>query len=229
MQTFHLLVVSDNHLLAEAVAEALQQESEITSYEFARCGDQHAHLRRTDLEPQLVIIDACCVDDNQRLFTTTNRLAEELPESHIVVLAYRAERDCVTGCIESGAAGFILKTESLAEVVATVRALKQGQARCCSKVSDLVLAKIRELAHTKVSAANQTEADLTEREIEVLQLVETGLLNKEIASRLGLQLSTVKNHLSSVFQKLHVNNRRQAVSQAIAAGILQCQSAPALR
>jgi LuxR family maltose regulon positive regulatory protein len=80
----------------------------------------------------------------------------------------------------------------------------------------------------KVDSANQPDAQLSDREIEVLQLVEEGLLNKEIASRLGIALSTVKNHIHSAFEKLQVETRRQAVRQAIALGVLQCRSAHAM-
>ena len=225
IRSFHLLVVSDNRLMADAIAAALVNEGEVTTFESIRCGEEHTHLRRTRYEPQLLIIDACCVENLDGLFSKTNRLAEELPETHIAVLSHSADPRCVTGCIESGAAAFILKSEALRDVLETIRALKAGKTRCCSQVTALVLAKIRELSQTKSAAANEIEGDLTQREIEVLQLLERGLLNKEIARSLGVQLSTVKNHLSSIYQKLGVTNRHDAVCQALATGALEGHSA----
>jgi DNA-binding NarL/FixJ family response regulator len=224
VEDFHLLIVSDNRLLADAAGAALCEETVITSYEHTRLGEELSHLRKTQLEPQVVILDACCFEEQAELFSSIGRLTEELPESQFVVLAYDADPACVTGCIVSGASGFVLKTESLGDLVATIKALKNGHSRCCDQVVDAVLARIRELSGSKNESANNTDAELTEREIEILQLVDEGLLNKEIARRLGIALSTVKNHLHSAFEKLQVVSRRQAVSQAIALGVLQCHA-----
>lgn len=87
---FHLLIVSNNRLSSEATGAALREEEAITSYELARIGGEHSHLRKTDLEPHVVIFDACCFDDLAELFDSIVRLTEELPESHFVVLAYDA-------------------------------------------------------------------------------------------------------------------------------------------
>ncbi|HUG70830.1 MAG TPA: response regulator transcription factor [Pirellulaceae bacterium] len=224
----HLLIVSNNRLLAEAIGSALCDESEFTDFESIRCGEEHSHLCRTQHEPRVVIMDACCMASTADLFSATHRMTEQLPESHIVVLARAADARTVTGCIESGATGFILTTQPFDELLATIRAVKQGHARCSGEVVEVVLARIRELAGTKVESANNAEAQLSDREIEVLQLVEEGLLNKEIARRLGIALSTVKNHLHSAFEKLEVATRRQAVRQALALGVLQCHAAHAV-
>lgn len=224
----HLLVVSDNRLLAEAIGSALCEESEFTSFETIRCGLDQAHLLQTQNEPQVVILDACCITEAADLFATTRRLTESLPESEIVVLGRGEEARTVTGCVESGATAFVLTTEPFEDLVATIRAVKEGKARCTAEIVEVVLARIRELAETKVESANNCEAQLSVREVEVLQLVEEGLLNKEIARRLGIALSTVKNHLHSAFEKLEVETRRQAVRQAIALGVLQCQTAQAM-
>ena len=219
-----LLIISDNQLLADATGVALRQQSVITSFEHTRSGEEHAHLRKTAVEPDIVLLDACSFGATSELFARVRWLTEELPESRFVVLAHDADANCVTGCIESGADGFVLKSEPLGDLVATITALRKGQSRCCRQVMDTVLARIRDLSGTKTASAHNTEAELTEREIEILQWVETGLLNKEIARRLGIALSTVKNHLHSAFEKLQVDSRRQAVSQAIALGVLQCHA-----
>jgi DNA-binding NarL/FixJ family response regulator len=224
VETCHLLITSDNRLLADSVGVALVEEGVITSYEQTRCGTEHAHLRKTDLEPQIVLLDACCFKERDALFATIRRLNYELPEAQFVVLAFHADVNCVTGCIESGASSFVLKTEPFRDLVASIEAAKHGQSRCCAQVLDAVLAKVRQLSGAKTETANDIDAELTEREFEVLQLVEEGLLNKEIARRLGVALSTVKNHLHSAFEKLQVSNRRQAVSQALALGVLQCHA-----
>lgn len=224
----HLLIISDNRLLAEAIGSALCEESEFTSFESVRCGGEQSHLCKTRLEPQVVILDACCLTGTGDLFSATHRLTETLPESQVVVLAGDADARRVTGCIESGARGFILAKEPFDELLATIRAVKEGHARCSGEIVQVVLARIRELAGTKVESANNSDARLSDREIEVLQLVEAGLLNKEIARRLGIALSTVKNHLHSAFEKLQVETRRQAVRQAIALGVLRCQAAHAM-
>ena len=72
----HLLIISDNRLLAEAIGSALCEKSEFTSFESVRCGDEHSHLCKTQHEPQAVIIDACCMADTaEKLQVETRRQA----------------------------------------------------------------------------------------------------------------------------------------------------------
>ena len=220
----HLLIVSDNRLLADATGSALRDQAVISSYEYTAVGAERRLLRATDLEPRIVILDACCFGEPYKLFGTIRRLTEDLPESQFIVLARDADANRVSGCVASGAGSFVLKTESLGDLSASIKALKDGHSRCCDQVMDVIMARIRELAGSKKESANNTEAALTEREVEILRLVEEGLLNKEIARRLGVALSTVKNHLHSAFEKLQVDSRRQAVSQAIALGVLECHA-----
>jgi DNA-binding NarL/FixJ family response regulator len=117
----------------------------------------------------------------------------------------------------------------LSDLVAAIQALQEGQPRCSGSVVELVLRRIRELSAVKHHESRVEEFELTRREIEVLGLVEQGFLNKEIARQLGITISTVKNHLHAIFEKLQVNGRRQAVRQGIAVGILRCESAHTVR
>lgn len=223
-ETFHVLLISRNRLLAETLGNTLCDRGLATSIEVCASGQEHDHLRRTMLEPQLVVVDASGFDDHGRLFASVRRLCSTLAETHVVVMSKTVEESEVTGCIAAGASGFILENESIEDLHLTIDALRRGGSRCSAGVIDIVLDKIRELSDRKLRSVPHEAGTLSLREVEILEMVELGMLNKEIANQLGLQLSTIKNHLNSVFQKLNVNSRRQAVSQAIASGILHCES-----
>ena len=222
---YHVLFISDHRLLCDAIGNTLKSAKVVTDFEIIRCGMEKSHLRTTDIEPNLLVLDACCFEDDG-LVAVLEKLVAELPDTRIAVISESAVPKLVTSCIEAGSDGFLLKSEPLEDFIATIKELKVGRTRCCKEVAEAVLTKIRLLASTKKSAAHEVGSELTARELEVIQLVETGMQNKEIATRLGVRLSTIKNHLSSIYQKLKVSNRREAISQAIALGIVTCSAEP---
>jgi DNA-binding NarL/FixJ family response regulator len=220
-----LVVVSDNRLFAEAAGTALVSEDVISSYVHLRHGQNWARVRspaagQSAVEPLIVLLDVDTRVSGPELHASIRRLVQQLPSCQIVAMGEGLPPSCIVGCIESGASAFVLACDPLHELVDTIKALHDGQSRCSAAVMDVVLRRVRELAGAKRDDCGMPDDPLTEREVEVLKLVEQGLLNKEIASRLGIAISTVKNHLHSVFDKLRVDGRRQAVRQGIAAGIL---------
>jgi DNA-binding NarL/FixJ family response regulator len=218
-----LVIVSDNRLLAEATGTALVSEGAVSSYFHLRYGQETEYLDSMLGDPAIVVMDVTAHVDRSELFSRIRRFARELPTARIVAIGDGQSAECVTGSIESGASTFVLAGDSLGELAFTVKALRDGHSRCSGIVIDIVLRRIRELSTAKQAEAGNEVPVLTEREIEVLELVEQGLLNKEISRRLGICLSTTKNHLHSIFHKLQVSGRRQAVRQGIAVGVLACE------
>ena len=125
-----------------------------------------------------------------------------LPDSHEVVLRY----------IEAGASGYVLRSESLDELLRNIRAAHSDKALVSPDVAAVLIARISELADILPDTPPRENVltDLTDREREVLDLIGQGLSNQEIADRLVIELGTVKNHVHSVLQKLDVDSRHDA-------------------
>jgi len=121
----------------------------------------------------------------------------------------------VLACIEvGGAAGYLLQDASVENLVSNVRAVVAGEALCTPRIASLAFSRISALArHTKeLSPSNVTH--LTRRELEIIALVEDGLSNKEIATRLHIEVPTVKNHVHNILEKLQLDGRRDAARYA---------------
>jgi DNA-binding NarL/FixJ family response regulator len=217
-----LVFISDNRLLAEAAGAALISEGAISSYLHARNGREFEDLASLRSAPAIVVVDATENTACAELMARIRRLVQKLPTSRIIAIGNGQDAACVTGCIESGASAFVMACDSLTELAATVKALHGGNSRGSGLVIGIVLQRIRALSAARSEeSCSDNMIPLTRREIEVLELVEQGLLNKEICRKLGITLSTVKNHLHAIFEKLQVAGRRQAVRQGIVSGILR--------
>ena len=131
----------------------------------------------------------------------TRRVLAESPETHVVVLTSFVDKRRIMAALEAGAAGYILKDADAGEVSAAVRAAASGGSPLDPKVARVVLDESR-----RPQQANE----LSPREREVLELVEQGMANKQIARRLGIAERTVKAHLTNVFQAIGVTDRTAA-------------------
>ena len=128
----------------------------------------------------------------------------------VIVTGLSVDRESeIVSCAEAGVAGLHLRTESLDQLLDLIRHPAQDEALCSPEVSAILLRRVYYLAQQH----NPEFQDpiLTDRENEILQLMEQGLSNQQIASRLNLSVHTVKNHARSMFSKLGVNSRAEAV------------------
>lgn len=115
-------------------------------------------------------------------------------------------------CIETGgAAGYLPSNSSVGDLVNNIKAIVRGETLCSPRIASLTFCRMSRLAHQtgKVRATNGI--GLTRRESEIVALIENGLSNKEIAARLQVEVSTVKNHVHNILDKLHLPDRHSAV------------------
>jgi DNA-binding NarL/FixJ family response regulator len=143
----------------------------------------------------------------------TRRLIERMPASKVLVVSVSAQEDDVTEAILAGASGYVLKDGPVEEVVAGIQAAAQGESLISPRIATMLLRRIRTDDAAEPDAPAQTL--LSERELEVLQLVAEGKGNHEIGETLFIGQSTVRNHISSILMKLQVENRVQAAVRAV--------------
>jgi DNA-binding NarL/FixJ family response regulator len=146
------------------------------------------------------------------------RLGGVAPHARVLVLTISADEDHVTDAIMAGARGYLLKDASIEQIVAGIRAAAAGESLISPRIAATLLERMRESAPPNGVVAGN--AELTEREVEVLRLVSAGLENAAIAQALFISAGTVKNHISNILTKLQLDNRIQAAVHAVQRGIV---------
>jgi DNA-binding NarL/FixJ family response regulator len=141
-------------------------------------------------------------------------IKERAPNTLIVILTVFEDDDKVFRAICAGASGYLLKTSSASEITQAVRDALAGGSPMTSRIARRVLDMFSKLA------PKQSDYGLSDREKEILQLMTTGLIKKEIADKLTLSIHTVDTYLRRIYEKLEVNTRTGAVAKALKEGLV---------
>ena len=193
-----VLVVDDHALMRTGLSGLIAAAGDMRVVGTAADGAE-AVEEVARLAPHVVLMDLSMpVLDG---VAATRRIVEEHPSVEVLVLTSFSDRQRVIEALDAGAGGYVLKDTEPADLLAAIRSTARGHSPLDPRVARTVL-------HARRSPAR--EAELTEREQEVLALVGHGLANKQIARRLGIRESTVKAHLTSVFQRIGVRDRTSA-------------------
>jgi DNA-binding NarL/FixJ family response regulator len=140
-----------------------------------------------------------------------------------IVIGVPETEDEILACIErEGAAGYLLMDASVDDLLMNIRAVMKGETLCSPKIAGLAFNRMSALARQVEIVRTEHGKGLTRREAEIVWLIDKGLSNKEIATRLNIGVSTVKNHVHNILDKLQLHNRYSAVkfirNQAILTG-----------
>ncbi|MEK9145846.1 MAG: response regulator transcription factor, partial [Elusimicrobiota bacterium] len=145
------------------------------------------------------------------------QIRKECPDTNILILSSYEDEAHVMESIQAGANGYLSKMLPASELVNALKTFANEGVMIPQPVMGKLIQGLRQMSS---STAEATLVALTKTEIRVLALLGRGQANKEIASTLGCSVKTIKNHLNSVFQKLDVSNRTEAVVKGIETGII---------
>ena len=159
-----------------------------------------------DLQPDVVLLDMAMADS----IATIEGLTAAVPSVRTVALAVPEAESAVINCAEAGVAGYVTRDGTLEDLLNAIAAAASGETFCPPKLAGMLVRRVAAVAHAQ---APPPESVLTPRELEVALLLDKGLTNKQIASRLFIEVATVKNHVHSVLEKLHVHRRADAASR----------------
>lgn len=135
------------------------------------------------------------------------------PGVRVIVTGLSEERESdIVSCAEAGADGLHLRTETLDELLTLIVNPGREEALCSEKVSAILLRRVYSMVGQRNPNPESKEPALTDRETQIMRLLEEGLSNQQIASRLHVTVHTVKNHARSLFSKLGVSSRAEAVA-----------------
>jgi two-component system nitrate/nitrite response regulator NarL len=201
-----VVVVSGVRMYAEGLSRALDADPAMTVS--ATLGDSAELAALLDeRDPDVVLLDLAGLDDLEELRGLV-RMAAPTP---FVALAVRARDAEVLDWAEAGVMGLLTRDASLEDVPQLIRGVVRGAPPCSGAVSAALLRRVAAAARERPD--EPPLPPLTAREREIAELLELGLSNKEIAARLYLGVSTVKNHVHNLLGKLEARSRAEAVAR----------------
>jgi DNA-binding NarL/FixJ family response regulator len=211
-ERLRILVADDHPLFRDGLRALLSSVPQLEIVDEATTGEE-AVERALELQPDIVLMDLHMPGLNG--IDATRRIAEASPHVGVLVLTMIDDDDAVFAAMRAGARGYLVKGSQQAEIVHAVRAVGAGEA-----VFGPAIAR-RLIEYFSFSAGRRPQAfpQLTPREHEVLELIAQGESNQAIARRFTLSEKTVRNHVSTIFTKLRVADRAQAIVKAREAGI----------
>ena len=209
------IVIADDHVvLREAMRVMLEMEPEFEVVGEAAEGEQALALAK-QLEPDLVLMDIRM--EGMDGVEATRRLRQDHPQIGVLILTGFGENEVLLSAVEAGAQGFLLKDASADEVKSAILRVVHGE----SHMTPALLRQLLDELAQRERKPEPAHAELTPREKEVLLALARGLSNEEIAKELVISEKTVKTHLGSIFGKLQVQGRSQAMLYAIREGLVE--------
>ncbi|WP_374561461.1 response regulator [Sinobaca sp. H24] len=222
-----LVLIDDHQLFREGVKRILNMEDNFEVVGEGDDGEQAVALVEEN-EPDVVLMDINMPNING--VEATRQLLDRFPKVKVLILSIHDDETYVTHVLKSGASGYLLKEMDADALIEAVKVVGSGGAYIHPKVTQNLIKEYRRLALGTEGEMEPEEIGyreveyrkplhiLTRRECEVLQLMTDGYSNRMIGEALYISEKTVKNHVSNILQKMNVNDRTQAVVEAIKKG-----------
>ena len=205
MKPITLLLVDDHAVMRMGLASLLETCRDVKVV--GDTGDGESAVRMAlRLRPDVVVMDLVMPEMDG--VETTRRIVAEWPEANVLVLTTFASSDEISHAFDAGAKGAILKSADLDGLLAAIRAVAGGNRHCSAEIEQIM-------------ADDPPVPKLSARQQEILNSIVHGLSNPDIARQLGISLPMVKEHLTSLFAKLGVANRTEAVAVALRKQLLK--------
>ncbi len=212
-----VLVVDDQVLTREGIRAILEGERDIEVVGDAKNG-QDAVTQTLALSPDLILMDIRMPDGDG--IEAARMIKHRAPNTQVLMVSAYADQDLFHSAISAGAAGYVLKDISPANLAKAIRAIHNGKTMINPDLARKMMDYVFQMSGSCGGGAPRRVVGLTQRETEVIVAVARGFSNREIAKQLFVSESTVKTHLRSVYHKLKLRNRAQAAGFAIEKGLL---------
>lgn len=206
LKRHRVALLTDVRFYREGLVRALESSTEIEVVGSAPVSAQSLASLQV-VNPEIVLLEVAAA----RFRALVQSILATLPNTKVVALAITDEELDAVACAEAGAAGYVSSEASIEDLTATIVRVACGEFPCSARVASLLARRIWSLGAQH--APGDVRSELTAREREILQLIDGGLSNKEIAQQLGIVVSTVKNHVHHILHKSHASRRGQAAAR----------------
>jgi NarL family two-component system response regulator LiaR len=213
-----VLLADDHPLLRQALRDLLKKEDDFEIVAEAGDGEEATRLAN-ELKPDVVIMDISMPKLDG--LEATRQIKAACPEIAVLALTVHNDDESILEILQAGAAGYVVKSVFGDELVQAIRAVVTGDMVLSPSIGQRLL-KYAARYPTKPVLLEAGEK-LSTREMEILKLTAKGMMNKDIGLSLGLDLRTVKGHLSNIFSKLGVGSRTEAVITGLRAGFISLE------
>lgn len=201
-----LLIVADVRLYREGIQASLSSLPQFSVLGGVSTADEARELGAS-IPPDIIIVDMA----TRNSLAVVRALRSDFPTTHIVGFGVDEVEGEVLACAEAGLSGYVNSDASLDELVAGIESVHRGELLCTPKMAATLFRNLE--LRRREEETPPKHVVLTAREREVLRLLDEGLSNKEISARLNIEVSTVKNHVHNLLDKLQVTSRMQAAAR----------------
>jgi DNA-binding NarL/FixJ family response regulator len=209
-----VLIADDQTLFREGIKDLLEDEKGITVVGEASNGPEAVAMAKK-IKPDVILMDIKLPQMDG--VSATRIIRKECPSTNVLILSSYEDEAHVTEAIQAGANGYLSKMLPASELVHALKTFTTDGVMIPQPIMGKLIQGLRQMGSSGYDSAPDS---LTATEIKVMALLGKGQSNKEIAATLDCSVKTVKNHLNSIFQKLGVNNRTEAVVKAIEKGLI---------
>jgi DNA-binding NarL/FixJ family response regulator len=212
VETIKILIADDHPVVREGLFAMLKRQQDFEVVGEARDGVEAVNETK-ELSPDVVLMDLRMPELDG--VEAIHQIKAAKPNTQVIILTTYSDDEYIFRGIEAGARAYLLKDAPREELFKAIRAVHRGESLIQPVVASKLLDRLTELSRRSPSSE-----ELSGRELEVLRLMAKGAANKEIGAQLSISQSTVKTHISNIFQKLGVNDRTGAVTEALKRGII---------
>ena len=214
MSECKVLIADDHVIVREGLIALLNMADGIKVVGEAADGREAIDMTQ-QLRPDVVLMDIRMAELDG--VQATREIRARFPEVHVIALTNYDDDEYVFDCLRYGASGYLLKDVSPEDLVKAIKSAVRDESLVDPSVLNKVLTQFRQLTE---DGSNHADDKLSTREQEVLEALTAGLSNKEIAQRLYIAEKTVKAHFSSIYRKMNVSTRSQAIVVAVKSGLV---------
>ena len=221
MHRIRILLAEDHKVVREGTRRLLESQEDFEVVGEASDGVEAIELAKK-YKPEIIIMDVSMPRLNG--IEATKQIKAIYPNMVVLVLTGYDDDEYVFALLEAGAAGYLLKESSGQELIDAIRQVMAGEPVLHPKIMKKVLNRLRSPSEDQSTQA--LDEVLSDREMEVLRLAAKGMSNMEIADSLMLSVRTVQTHLRSIFNKLGVGSRSEAIVHGLKKGWLTLEELP---
>lgn len=207
MDIIRILIAEDHAMIREGLKQLLELEKDLKVVGSVPDGQQAVDSYQS-MKPDVVLLDINMPRKNG--LEAVREIRQMDPDAHVLMLTIHQDREYLFKALDLGAMGYVLKDAESRVLIEAIRTVHAGQTYIHSSMAKELITEFK-----RIKNGDDNPNQLSVRELEVLKLLSRGMVNKEIAGTLFISEKTVKNHISSIFRKLDVQDRTQAAVYAL--------------